>query len=68
MICRPLTFWCEWTHSSGTEILFLLGEEFGSLGVIWEKEPDKNTDNDGWDTFEDEAIMSASDLMRGPVG
>jgi hypothetical protein len=48
------------THSSIAEIPFFLREELGGLGVIWQEEPNENTDNDSRDTFENEAGLSVS--------
>ena len=43
-----------WTHSLGCEESFVVGEELGSLGVVWQEEVYQHTNNNRWDTLENE--------------
>jgi hypothetical protein len=43
-----------WTHSLGCEESFVVGEELGSLGVVWQEEVYQYTNYNCGDTLEDE--------------
>lgn len=49
-----LTLWSMWAHSLGCEESFVVGEELGSLGVVWQEEVYQHTNYNRWDTLEDE--------------
>jgi hypothetical protein len=49
-----LTLRSMWTHSLGCEESFVVGEELGSLGVVWQEEVYQYTNYNCGDTLEDE--------------
>lgn len=58
------TFGCERSHSRVAEVLLLLSEELGSLGVVGQEEPDQDTNDDGGDALKDETdLLSQLDIL-----